>query len=116
MKVTEIRVIAGRTFNHPHESYSNLRPEVALTATLDNGEDPDAAAKALQAKAESLVEDHKQHLLDSLEQIEQLRLREREVSSLERQITAAQHRLQQLREHDNNLPAGLDAYAGEVAP
>ena len=39
MKITNIVVRAGRTFNHPHESYSNLKPEVELTATLDEGDD-----------------------------------------------------------------------------
>ena len=29
-KITEITVSAGRTFNHPHESFSNLKPHVAL--------------------------------------------------------------------------------------
>lgn len=30
MKVIEIIVSAGRTFNHPNESYSNLRPQVSV--------------------------------------------------------------------------------------
>ena len=34
MKIQTITVTAGRTFNHPHEQYSNLRPEVQMTATL----------------------------------------------------------------------------------
>jgi len=49
MRVTEITVTAGRTFNHPHETYSNLRPEVRLTATLDDTDDASDCAKALQA-------------------------------------------------------------------
>jgi hypothetical protein len=35
MKINSITVTAGRTFNHPHEQYSNLRPEVTMTATRD---------------------------------------------------------------------------------
>lgn len=108
MKITEIRVTAGRTFNNPLESYSNLRPAISLTATLDDADDPEVASKALQAKAERLIEDHKQHLLDSLEQIEQLRQRDREVATLERQITSAQQRLDQVRADARELPAVAD--------
>ena len=31
MKINTITVTAGRTFNHPHEDYSNLRPSVTMT-------------------------------------------------------------------------------------
>ena len=40
MKITEIVVSAGRTFNHPYENFSNLRPQVTLKATPDEGESP----------------------------------------------------------------------------
>jgi hypothetical protein len=55
MKVNEIRVSAGRTFNHPYESYSNLRFDVHLNAKLDEGEDPVAATRQLQAQAEEMA-------------------------------------------------------------
>ena len=55
MQITEITVHAGRTFNHPYESYSNLRPSLTLRAILTDGEDHLAATKALQAQAEGLV-------------------------------------------------------------
>lgn len=99
MKVTEIVVQAGRTFNHPHESYSNLRPSVEIRASLDENDNPDECAKSLQARAEELVENHKQHLLDSLERLHELSVLERETSSLEANITANQRRLEHLREH-----------------
>ncbi len=66
MKITQITVKAGRTFNHPFESYSNLRPEVELTATVDDGESPIEAAAELQETAEKLVEDHKTKMLDRI--------------------------------------------------
>jgi hypothetical protein len=51
MKVTEIIVSAGRTFNHPYEDYSNLKPQVTLKATVDDGENFEDAVKELQRKA-----------------------------------------------------------------
>jgi len=67
MQITEIAVKAGRVFNHPHESYSNLQPSIELRAKLDPGEDPDVCARALQLRAETLVETHKQGMLESIE-------------------------------------------------
>jgi len=98
MKVTEITVTSGRTFNHPHEQYSNLRPSVTLNATLDADDDPDAAVKALQAKAERLVEDHKTLLLESLDRIWEQDQIDQQIDDLERQLTSAQSRLDLLRQ------------------
>ena len=94
MKINTITVTAGRTFNHPHEQYSNLRPEVTMTATLDEGEDPSTAAKELQQRAEGLVEDHKQGLLRSIEELYQLTERQAEVRGLEQELKRAQSRLE----------------------
>lgn len=98
MKVTRITVNAGRTFNHPYENYSNLRPSVEMTATLDDGDNPNECAKALQARAEELVENHKRHLLSSLERLHELSTLERETASLENNIGASQRRLEYLHE------------------
>jgi hypothetical protein len=109
MKVTEITVTAGRTFNHPHESYSNLRPSVTMKATLDDGEHTDSAIKALQAKAEQLVEDHKANLLSSLEEVYEQNEIDGQIDDLERQLTSAQQRLEALRGKRRELPAVKDA-------
>ncbi len=114
MKVTEIRVTAARTFNHPHESYSNLRPAVSLTATIDESEDATVAAKALQAKAEQLVEDHKNALLSSLDQLYEMTQVDSEVASLERQLASAQSRLEQLRATRKELPMAHAAVKDEA--
>jgi ABC-type Fe2+-enterobactin transport system substrate-binding protein len=103
MKVTEIIVQAGRTFNHPHEQYSNLKPSVALKAQLTEGDDPIAATKQLQAQAEGLVEDHKNHLLQSLEDLYQLGQRQEEIRGLQRQLTTAQDWLDQIRKQHPEL-------------
>jgi len=97
MKVNTITVSAGRTFNHPFETYSNLRPHVTVTATLDEGENWEEVTKQLQAKAESIVEDHKTHMLKSLEELHQLTERQRELSSLESGLRRAQSRIDEIR-------------------
>lgn len=97
MKVTEITVSAGRTFNHPYEDYSNLRPQVTMRSTVEEGEDPIAATKTLQAMAEKSVEDHKQALLDSLHKLHYLSESQRELTSLGEQMKRSQARIDALR-------------------
>ncbi len=97
MKIVEVTVSAGRTFNHPHESYSNLRPSVNFKAVIEEGDDPIAAAKELQRQAEQLVEDHKQNMLKSLEDLFDLTERQRELTTLEQQLSRAQARMDQIR-------------------
>lgn len=108
MKVTEITVGAGRTFNHPFETFSNLRPSVTFKAVLDDGDDPISVAKDLQAKAESLVEDHKQFMLTSLRNLHFLSEAQRRYTSLQEQIKQAQTDLERLRTENPQLelPAG----------
>ena len=103
MHVTEIVVSAGRTFNHPYESYSNLRPQVTMKANLQDGDDADAAVQALQAKAEKLVEDHKTMLLKQIEELYHLSEARREISDLEVKLSNAQHRIKELRVNNPQL-------------
>jgi ornithine cyclodeaminase/alanine dehydrogenase-like protein (mu-crystallin family) len=97
MQINTITVTAGRTFNHPHEQYSNLRPEVVLTATLAEGDVAEECARALQAKAEGLVEDHKQGMLRSIEELYQLSQHQAEVRGLEAELKRTQQRLEEIR-------------------
>lgn len=97
MKITNVTVTAGRTFNHPHEEYSNLRPEVTLHATLDDEEDRPSCIERLQNMAEGLVEDHKQKLLRGLEELYQLSQRQAEARGLQRELERAQARLDEIR-------------------
>lgn len=107
MQISRIVVVAGRTFNHPHEQYSNLRPSVTMEATLAPDEDPAKATRELQSKAEGLVEDHKQQLLKSLEELYQLTERQSEMRGLQRELERAQGRLNALRtEHPELLLTG----------
>lgn len=103
MKITTITVTAGRTFNHPHEQYSNLRPEVAMTATLEEGDDPTTAIQNLQARAEQLVEDHKSGLLKSIEELYQLTERQAEMRGLQNELKRAQDRLDNIRKEHPTL-------------
>ncbi len=72
MQVTEIIVGTGRTFNHPYETYSNLKPSLTLKATLDPGESEEQAVRVLQAKAERLIDEHKANLLNAIREQYQL--------------------------------------------
>lgn len=103
MKINTITVTAGRTFNHPHEQYSNLRPEVVMTATLSDTENPAEAIKHLQAKAEQLVEDHKQGLLQSIEELYQLSTKQAEMRGLQKELVRAQNRLEEIRKEHPQL-------------
>lgn len=103
MKINTISVTAGRTFNHPHEDYSNLRPSVTMTATLEDGEDATKSARELQARAEQLVEDHKQGLLRSIEELYQLSTRQAEMRGLQKQLEIAQQRLDEIRKENPTL-------------
>lgn len=98
MEITEIIVSAGRTFNHPYESYSNLRPGVTMKATLTITEEVDDAVKELQAKAEKLVEDHKQLMLKQLREIYEMQQIEAEHADLEQRLKTAQERMSFVRE------------------
>lgn len=97
MKVQEIVVSAGRTFNHPYESYSNLRPHVQLRATLEDGEDFKEAVQTLQNAAEGLVEDHKQNMLASIERLENMSRQQQEMQGLEATLKKAQERINEIR-------------------
>lgn len=103
MKVNTITVTAARCFNHPHEQYSNLRPEVSMTASLEDGEDPETAVRSLQHRAEGLVEDHKRGLLASIEELHKLGEFQQEMIGLQDQLQRAQARLQQIREENPSL-------------
>ncbi len=107
MKINTIQVTAGRTFNHPHEQYSNLRPSVTMVATIEDGEDAAKATRELQAKAEQIVEDHKQGLLHSIEQLYQLTERQAEMRGLQNELERAQKRLEAIRAENPTLQ--LDA-------
>ncbi len=107
MKITEIIVGAGRTFNHPYQQFANLRPGVTFRAAIEEGEDPEKATKDLQARAESLVEDHKNHLLDSLHKLHLMEQYESKVASLQDQIREAQDELEELRAQQQKMLPGL---------
>ena len=103
MQIRRITVHAGRTFNHPHEDFSNLKPSVCLEAELAEGDDPKKCTQLLQQQAEGLVEDHKQQLLRSLEELYQLSTRQAEVRGLQRQLSQAQSRLDEIRKEHPEL-------------
>jgi len=77
---------------------------VTLEASLEEGEDAIKAVKALQTRAEGLVEDHKQGLLNSIEELHQLTERQAEVRGLQKELQRAQDRLHEIRTANPDLP------------
>lgn len=77
---------------------------MTLEASLEGGEDAIAAVKALQTRAEGLVEDHKQGLLASIEELHQLTERQAEVRGLQKELQRAQDRLNAIRTAHPDLP------------
>lgn len=108
MKVTEVIVSAGRTFNHPYEQFSNLRPGITVKATLEEGDTLEQVSKELRAKAESLVEDDKKNMLDSLRKLHLMAKYEDQVTSLEDKIKEAQEQLEHVRKQKQGLLPGME--------
>lgn len=100
MKIQEITVHASRTLPHPIESYANIKPEVTLRATLDDGDDPAEAVRQLQATAENLVENHAAVLKAAIEDRE---LYNREQAELERLRLSVSRNQVQLAEAEQRL-------------
>ena len=53
MKTTEIKVSLAQTINLGN--YENIRPEVSLTAQLEEGDDPVACSQALRETCDKLL-------------------------------------------------------------
>lgn len=107
MKITQITVSAGRTFNHPYESYANFRPEVTMTATLPDGADADQAVRDLQAKAETLVEQHKRNLLQNVNDLHESAQIDSELANMEQTLKNAQERMEALKHRRQELSQPL---------
>jgi hypothetical protein len=67
LKVTQVSVMAARTFNNPFVAYSNFRPSVTMTAELQEGQKAEEVLYSLQQAAERIVENHKQRILNECE-------------------------------------------------
>lgn len=72
MTITEIVVSAGRTFSHPHESFSNFKQSVSLKATLGVGDSYEQAVVKLQDRAEAFAENLKERTLKALNKLRSL--------------------------------------------
>lgn len=56
MLITNIIASAQAGFNHPFEQYANFKPSITLEAIIEDGDNAELCAKALQAKAQDLVD------------------------------------------------------------
>lgn len=110
MQVTEITVTAARTFNHPFEGYSNLKPGVVLKATLAEGDNVDDCVHKLQAQAEGLVETHKQLMIEELQRRDDVQRATEQAAQLKQNIENAQRQLEALRSKHGDLLSLLPPY------
>lgn len=76
MKIRNVTVKTGRTMPNPHEGYANLRTDIIISADLDDTEDPDAAIRELQIKANAAVDTDMQRTMDALELKQRARRRD----------------------------------------
>lgn len=97
MQVTQVTVNAGRTLQHPCETYANIRPEVALTASLEPGDDPIECTRKLQRQAEQLVEEHSIVLKSSLLERNIAQREVEEIGRLTQSLSSGQERLEVLK-------------------
>ena len=103
MTITLITVAAERCFNHPYESYSNLRPRVEFVATLCEGDDPDKCTRELQAKAETAIEQHKALMLEQIEHLQRSSQVQSELARMEEAMRRAQERWDELAKKAKDL-------------
>lgn len=75
------------------ESYSNLRCDATMRATLEPGEDPVEATKQLQSQCEVLVENHKQEMLTQIRDLTDRVRKNQSRIALKQSIEQAQERL-----------------------
>jgi ABC-type phosphate transport system auxiliary subunit len=108
MTITQITVSAGRTFNDPYEQYSNYKPYLTLTATLEDDDHRDECIEMLQAKAERLMDSHKRKMLSDLRALQAASQIRQEVSDLEAKITRFQERLEAIKHNAPELPLYQD--------
>lgn len=99
MKIKTIEVSAGRTFNHPYESFANLRFDLKFQAELSEGEEAMDCLKDLQTVAEKAAEEHKANLINDIHALEEMARSQRQMSDLEQRIKQAQDNLETLKEN-----------------
>lgn len=99
MKLKEIRVNAGQTFNNPYESYANFKPSITLTYEVADGEQVSTEAiKSLQLEADRLCEEHKNKLLEDMRKAREKADYEGQVERLKRDLETAKGRIAEKEE------------------
>lgn len=111
--ITKVTVSASSGFNHPHEQFSNFKPFVSLEAELNEGDDYYQVAKELQARAETLVQSHKEEILEDLERIERIEQAKRDLEFAKQQHQRYQDNADVVAQREKDLAELLDEQAGQ---
>ena len=85
MKISEVSVTVGSTFNVPNEPFSNFKLAVVIGAQLHDDEIASEAVKNLQHQAQTLVNEHR----ELLEAAARARAEERKRKKQEQKAKAA---------------------------
>lgn len=104
MKVEKITVRAGRTVPHPLHQFGNLKADLEIVASLDDGDDPEQVRRDLQARIESDIEQHVADLKDGIRDLQAMANTRKRVALLESELAEKTAELETLRqqadEHD----------------
>lgn len=104
LKIEKITVRAGRVVPHPLHAYGNVKCDLELVASLDEGEDPEEVRKSLQEKIESDVEQHVLDLKESLRDMQGHLESRNKIKRLESQIEQLAKERDELATQFEDLP------------
>lgn len=104
MKIEKITVRAGRVVPHPLHSYGNLKSDLEIVASLEDGEDPEVVRKELQAKIESDVEQHVADLKEGIRDLQGLNATREKMKRLESELAIKTAELEEIRKDFADRP------------
>ena len=113
MKIRQITARAGRTLPHPTHQYGNLQTSLEAVADLDDGEDFDAAAAALQSDLENKIERHAAELVGAIEAFEETQRQTQLIARLKRELNDRNAQLAALMDRTENQANLFDKTAND---
>lgn len=104
MKIEKITVRAGRVVPHPLHNYGNVKSDLEIVATLEEGDDPEAVRRQLQAKCESDVEMHVAELKESIRDFQNYTTKATRIRRLETELADRQKELDAIKSEFEERP------------
>lgn len=104
MQIRQITVRAGRVVPHPLHAYGNIKADLEIVASLDDGDDAGEVMKSLQEKIESDIEQHVLDLKESLRDMQGHLESRNKIKRLESQIDELQKERDELATEFQDRP------------